>query len=176
MAILLPLCQSLWLGRKVYAPVICNHCPPTYGEQRGQRLFILTALLKALYCGDLLRVIALLFIRYLRNITSPALTWYCEGTQKVIAPHISPAILVGGGGGRGYKWLVHYYISPGHFSLKKQNCLLRQRQGLFRGWSWLFAGTRPPENSAVAISVRRFLTRGGHLGEFHCATYINVIY
>ena len=111
---------------------------------------------------------------YLRNITSPALTRYCGGTQKVIAPHVSPAILVGGGGGgggRGHKWLVHYDISPGHFSLKKQNRLLRQRQGLFRGWSWLFAGTRPPENSAVAISVRRFLTRGGHLGEFHCATW-----
>ena len=41
---------------------------------------------------------------------------------------------------------------------------------------WLFAGTHPPENSAAAISVRRFLTRGGHLGEFHCATCINVIY
>ena len=36
---------------------------------------------------------------YLRNIKSPALTRYCGGTQKVIAPHISPAILVGGGGG-----------------------------------------------------------------------------
>ena len=29
---------------------------------------------------------------YLRNITSPALTRYCGGTQKVIAPHINPAI------------------------------------------------------------------------------------
>ena len=36
---------------------------------------------------------------YLCNITSPALTRYCGGTQKVIAPHISPAIPVGGGGG-----------------------------------------------------------------------------
>ena len=38
---------------------------------------------------------------YLRNITSPALTRYCGGTQKVIAPHIGPAIPVGGGGGGG---------------------------------------------------------------------------
>ena len=36
---------------------------------------------------------------YLRNITSPALTRYCGGTQKVIAPHISPAVPVGGGQG-----------------------------------------------------------------------------
>ena len=36
--------------------------------------------------------------------------------------------------------------------------------------------TRPPENSAAAISVRQFMTRGGHLGEVHCATRINVIY
>ena len=35
---------------------------------------------------------------YLRNITSPAFTRYCGGTQKVIAPHISPAVPVGGGG------------------------------------------------------------------------------
>ena len=69
-----------------------------------------------------------------------------------------------------------YDISPGHSSLEKQNRLLRRRQGLFRGWTWLFVGTRPPENSAAAISVRRFLTRGGHLGVFHCATCINVIY
>ena len=75
-------------------------------------------------------------------------------------------------------WLGRKYdISPGHFSLEKQNRLLRQRQGLFRSWTWLFAGTRPPENIVAAISVRRFLTRGGHLGVFHCATcIINVIY
>ena len=36
---------------------------------------------------------------YLCNITSPAPTRYCGGTQKVIAPHISPAIPVGGGVG-----------------------------------------------------------------------------
>ena len=28
----------------------------------------------------------------MRNVTSPALTRHCEGTQKVTAPHISPAI------------------------------------------------------------------------------------
>ena len=52
--------------------------------------------------GDLLRIIALFFIIhvhvvnstgvYLRNITSPALTLHCGGTQKVTAPHTSPAI------------------------------------------------------------------------------------
>ena len=91
------------------APVICNHCSPPTGNSRDNDFSSTTALLKALYCGDLLRVIALLFIRvnstgyrYLRNITSPALTQYCGGTQKVIALHISPAIPVGGvGGGAG---------------------------------------------------------------------------
>ena len=38
---------------------------------------------------------------YLYNIISLALTRYCGGTQKVIAPHISPAIPVGGGEGGG---------------------------------------------------------------------------
>ena len=52
-----------------YAPVICKICPPLppphthpYGEWRGQRLFIHQCSAKALHCGDLLRVIALLFI------------------------------------------------------------------------------------------------------------------
>ena len=84
------------------APVICNHPypSPTYGEQRGWRPSII-ALLKALHCGDLLRVIALLFIIvnstrvYLCNITSPPLTCHRRGTKKVTAPHISPAIPTG---------------------------------------------------------------------------------
>ena len=45
------------------------------------------------------------------NITSQALTWLCGGTQKVTAPHISPAIPRPSpyvGGGSGYKRLVHY--------------------------------------------------------------------
>ena len=64
--------------------------PPT--RNSGDNNFSsITALLKALYCGDLLRVVALLFIRVNstgNNITSPSLTRYCGGTQKVIAPHI----------------------------------------------------------------------------------------
>ena len=53
--------------------------------------------IKALHCSDLLRVVAFLFtivnstVVYLRNITSPALTWHCWGIQKVTAPHISSA-------------------------------------------------------------------------------------
>ena len=63
-------------------------CPPPTGNSGDNDFSAITALLKALYCGDLLRVIALLFIRvnstgvYLRNITSLALTWYCGGTEK----------------------------------------------------------------------------------------------
>ena len=71
-----------------------------------------------------------------------------------------------------------YEMSPG-FSLKKQNtCLLRQRQWFFRGWTWLFAGTPPPEESAAAISVSQLLTRsrwssgGGSL----CDLYWQIIY
>ena len=55
-----------------YAPVICNHCtrappprspPPPTGNSGDNNFSSITVLLKALYCGDLLRVIALLFIR-----------------------------------------------------------------------------------------------------------------
>ena len=89
------------------APVICNHCAPPpppapthtpTGNSGDNDFSSIKALLKALHCGDLLRVIALLFIMvnslgvYLRNITSWALTWHCGGTQKVTALHISPAI------------------------------------------------------------------------------------
>ena len=82
------------------------------------------ALLKALHCQDLLRVIALLFRLvnsmgiYLHNITSPALTQHCRGTQKVTAPPISPAILCHPhrcvGGGSGYKWMVHNTVWIAH--------------------------------------------------------------
>ena len=41
------------------APVICNHCPPLTGNSGDNDFSSITAL----YCGDLLRVIALLFIR-----------------------------------------------------------------------------------------------------------------
>ena len=77
-----------------YAPVICNHCPPPSppkGDSGDNDFSSIRTLLKALHCGDLLRVIALLFIRvnftgiYLHNITRPAFTRYCGGTQKVIA-------------------------------------------------------------------------------------------
>ena len=41
----------------------CIHYTQPMGNSGDNDFFILTALLKALYCGDLLRVIALLFIR-----------------------------------------------------------------------------------------------------------------
>ena len=101
-----------------YAPVSCNHCPspPTphlQGNSGDDDFSSIKALLKALHCKDLLRVIARLFITvnstgvYLRNVTSPALTWHCGETQKVTAPHFSLAIprpslyVCVGGGGRG---------------------------------------------------------------------------
>ena len=71
--------------------------PPT-GNSGDNDFSSITALLKALYCGDLLRVKALLFILvnsmgvYLCNTTSSALTRHCGGTRKVTTPHISPAI------------------------------------------------------------------------------------
>ena len=94
---------TLFLGmiQSGNAPVICNHCPtpPAPTGNRGVNDFSsVIALLKALHCGDLLRVIALLFIMvnstgvYLRNITSPAVTRHCGGTRKVTAPHINPVI------------------------------------------------------------------------------------
>ena len=43
-------------------PVICNHCPPHTGNSGDYDFPLFTALLKALHCGDLLRVIAPLFI------------------------------------------------------------------------------------------------------------------
>ena len=64
---------------------------------RGDDVFSsITTLLKALHCGDLLRIIAMLFITvnsmgvYLRNITSLALILHCRWTQKDTALHISP--------------------------------------------------------------------------------------
>ena len=118
MAVLLPLCQSLWLGRKVYTPVICNHCPPpphirgiagtmTFHPNSPAKSPVLRGPTEshspALYKSKFLGV-------YLRNITSPALTQYCGGTQKVIALHISPTILVGGGAGVTNDWCI--MISP----------------------------------------------------------------
>ena len=67
------------------------HPTPPTGNSGDNNFSSITALLKALHRGDLLGVIALLFIRVnftgvgLRNITSPAFTRYCGGTQKVIA-------------------------------------------------------------------------------------------
>ena len=93
----------------IYAPVLCNHCPPrhlrgiagttTFHPNSPAKSPVLRGPAEshspALYKSKFLGV-------YLRNITSPALTRYCGGTQKVIAPHISPAIPVdGGGGGQG---------------------------------------------------------------------------
>ena len=84
-----------------YVPAICNHCPPpphlrgiagttTFHPNSPAKSPVLRG--PALYKSKFLGV-------YLRNITSPALTRYCGGTQKVIAPHISPAIPVGGAQG-----------------------------------------------------------------------------
>ena len=85
----------------------CRPPPPPLptGNSGDNDVSSITALLKALHCGDLLRVIALPFMRV--NFTG----YICAISQKVTAPHISPAIPVdggGGGGGRGYKWLLHY--------------------------------------------------------------------
>ena len=99
---------SLVLEFQRYAPVICNHCPPPTprGNSGDNDFSSITALLKALYCGDLLREIALFFIRvnssgvYLYNITSPALTQYCRSLACTLV-RLSPAHPVGGGGGQG---------------------------------------------------------------------------
>ena len=105
------------------APVICNHCPPPppTGNSGDNDFSSITALLKALHCGGLLRVITLLFIRvnstgvYLRNITSPALTRHCGGTQKVIAHILAPPFPThprkwGGGAGVTNDWcIIHTY-------------------------------------------------------------------
>ena len=105
-------------ARPPNAPVICNHCPPLHPPPpppphthlrgiagtttfhhnspakspvlRGPAESHSPALYKSKFHGI-----------YLCNITSPALTRYCGGTQKVIAPHISPAIPVVWGGGQG---------------------------------------------------------------------------
>ena len=72
--------------------------PPTTRNSGDNDFSSITALLNALHCRDLLTVIALLFITVnstgvkLHNITSPALTWHCRGTQEATAPHINPAI------------------------------------------------------------------------------------
>ena len=92
---------------RVYAPVICNTVPPPppTGNSGDKDFSSITALLKALYSGDLL--IALLFIRVNSTgyiyVISQAWHRYCGGTLKDIVPHISPAITrrcvcVGGGG------------------------------------------------------------------------------
>ena len=85
--------------------------PPPTGNSGDNDFSSIRALLKALHCGDLLSVIALLFIRvnftgvYLGNITSPAFTRYCGGTQKVIARTLAPLSPAHPRrwGGRGYK-------------------------------------------------------------------------
>ena len=89
--------------------------PPPTGNSGGNDFSSITALLKALYCGDLLRVIALLFIRvnstgYIYVISQAQ---HLPGTAgeperslpRTLAP-LSPAH-PRRWGGRGYKWLVH---------------------------------------------------------------------
>ena len=84
--------------RKVMHQSFVSIAPPSTGNSGDDNFSSTTALLKVLHCGDLLRVTAPLFILvnlmgvYLRNITSPALTRHCEGTQNVTVPHISPTI------------------------------------------------------------------------------------
>ena len=93
--------------------------PPPTGNSGDDDFSSITALLKALYYGDLLRVIALLFIwvnstGYIYVISQ---TRHLPGTAgelkrplpRTLAP-ISPVHPRSGeeGGGGGYKWLVHY--------------------------------------------------------------------
>ena len=94
------------------APVICNHCsaragisprdstaPPPLGNSGDNDFSSITALLKALHCGHLLRVIAMLFMIvlkshggvYLSNITSPALRGV-GNLKGHCPPHVSPAL------------------------------------------------------------------------------------
>ena len=80
--------------------------PPPTGNSGDNDFSSITALLKALYCGDLLRVIALLIIRvnstgYIYVISQARRLPSTAGGQKVIAKHISRAIPVGGVGGQG---------------------------------------------------------------------------
>ena len=72
-------CKTLLAGVATCEPWttrMCNHCPPPTGSSRDNDFSSIRALLKALHCGNLLRVVALLFIIvnsrgvYLRNISS----------------------------------------------------------------------------------------------------------
>ena len=71
------------------AQVICNHCSPPMGNSGDNDFSSTTALLKALHCGELLRVKGLVFIIvistgvYLRNATSPAL----RGNSIYMSPY-----------------------------------------------------------------------------------------
>ena len=87
--------HSTSLGHIMHQSFVTTAPPPT-GNSGDNDFSSIRALLKALHCVALLRVIALLFIRvnftgvYMRNITSPAFTRYCGGTQKVIARTLVP--------------------------------------------------------------------------------------
>ena len=89
-------CHCVWNFWTPYAPVICNHYPPNKTGNSGDNFSSITALLKALHCGDLLRVIALLFIIvnsmgvYLRNITRPALTRHCGELKRSLPCSLAP--------------------------------------------------------------------------------------
>ena len=69
-----------------------------------------------------------------------------------------------------------YELSPGHFSLEKQNTVCRGKGNDCQRLNMTICRHPSSWEQCSAISVRQFLTRGGHLGEVHCATRINVIY
>ena len=98
----------------IYAPVICIHCSPTYGDGRGYWVFTFQSPGISLPCGEKLLITTLLF--------APPYT--TENTSRVSAPmlypHTSPALrgqskgncpahytgypmAIPVGGGRGYK-------------------------------------------------------------------------
>ena len=93
--------------------------PPPTGNSGDNDFSSITALLKALYCGDLLRVIALLFIRvnstgYIYVISQARHLPGTAGELKRSLPctltPLSP-VHPHRWGGRGYKWLVHKMVS-----------------------------------------------------------------
>ena len=99
--------------------------PPPTGNSGNDEFSSITPLLKALYCRDLLRIKALLFIRvnsmgYIYVISQ---AWHLPGgTQKVIALHISPAIPAGGGGaGVTNDWCITLGPSQRYVSCSNKN-------------------------------------------------------
>ena len=83
------------LFKNCFSLSVCHCTPPlspTYGNSGDNYFSSITALLKALHCGDLLRVTTLLFI--IVNSTEVYIcvisqARHCRGARKVTAQHIS---------------------------------------------------------------------------------------